>query len=140
MVLLLVCCLLGLDWWIKKQRVLQRSSMSGRDFLQIYSRTISSLQDEAEVLRIRRQLADELSLPADKLIPTDRLTELRDRYTLVIRGHLALDDLLEDLHRGQQRSKAAAAQSKDIPETVGQYIKLAIEARDYGGDAVKTPE
>ncbi len=119
--LLLIAFLLLYDWVIKKRRIAVRDGISDNEFLESY-RGKGPTEDDARILEIRQRVARELSLPASKISPEDRLIELRDRYCLVVSGHLALGDLYDDLQLEALKPDNCQALS---PETVGEYITAA---------------
>ena len=120
--MLLVGLLLGWDWVIKSRRAAQRPEMNDHEFLSAYRGPQASDAD-AEILGVRRRIAKELHLPESKIRPSDGLTDLRDRYCLVIDGHLALGDLFDDL----QDLGATSSTPAVFPETVHDYVAAFLE-------------
>lgn len=123
--LVLVLLLLGWDWLVKKRRLARRARLTDQDFLSAFRGPVASDADR-EILEVRRRIAQELALPTSSLRPEDTLTELRDHYCLVVSGHLALGDLLDDL--AAARRGAAAAAPPAYPETVRDYIAAFVES------------
>lgn len=117
-IVIVVCFVaLGSDWLIKKGRVVRRPEMTDSEFLIAYRGPAESINDET-IIELRRKIARELGLPGLKIVPDDQLIDLRDRYCLAVIGHLALDDLFEDL---QERATTSFA-SDNFPRTVRDYI------------------
>lgn len=123
LVIVLILALLAWDWAVKKRRVRARPAVGDEEFLESY-RSSGEPAPDAQILEARRRVARELGLPESKIRPEDRLSELRDRYCLVVSGHLALSDLHDDLELGSQ-----AAQEADPLETVGDLITAFLRSR-----------
>lgn len=121
--LVLVGGLLSWDWLRKRRLIAARPEAGDDSFLRAFRGEAATGADR-EVLEVRRRIAKELSLPASKLSPEDRLVELRDRYCSVVIGHLALGDLMDDLEA--EARKAGLAPPSGLPETVGEYIAAAL--------------
>lgn len=129
--LLIVGVLLTWDWLIKRRRVSSRPEVGDREFLSAYRGPQESPNDP-QILEARRRIAKELSLPTGKIRPEDQLTTLRDRYCLVVSGHLALGDLLDDLEKVGKGTDSRPASS---PETVGEYISAFLVRLSQSGRA-----
>ncbi len=132
LVLLPTFVLLSWDWLVKRRRNARRPEMSDHDFL-IAHRGPQDTAEDAQILRLRRQIAKELGLPVSKLRPEDDLIELRDRYSGVVSGHLALGDLFDDLD-GAAGRKAAKTLPCITPDTVSEYIPAFIDRSSCGRD------
>jgi len=125
--LFVILVLLTWDWVVKKRRVSARPDLSDQEFLGA-CRSCREMFSDTQILEVRQRLARELGLPAPKLRPGDLLTELRDRYCLVVSGHLALTDLYDDL---EAEGAVEGSESLKAPATIGGYIAsfLARSAR-----------
>jgi hypothetical protein len=112
---------LAWDWLVKKRRIAQRPEINDQDFLRLY-RGPKKTVDDSKVLELRLRIARELGIPASKLTPQDELVYLRDCYSLIVSGHLALSDLLDDLETDRRESSLTPA----CPETIREYIAAAL--------------
>jgi len=126
LVLALIAAMLTGDWWIKRRRIQRLPDLSDEAFLDSYPGAALPSAPGRDILRLRSQIAKELGLPVSKLSPLHRFTEHRDQYCLMISGHVALDDLLEDLLALRRRAHLPAPQHE--PATVSDYLDLALEA------------
>lgn len=124
MAFVLIAFLLTWDWLVKRRRVTRRAELSDEDFLNAYGLQRDAAKD-TEILEVRRQIARELGLPSAKLTPDDKLAELRDHFSLVGNGDLALADLFEDLEAAA--GKPVTARSRHMPETVREYIAAFLD-------------
>lgn len=115
------------DGWIRRNRRLQRPTVSDEDFLRGYLRDhgVHDSQLAPEILDLRRTIGRELGLPALKLAPGDDLSDLCDRYCPMFTGSVVWNDLFDDLQ--DLRRKAGLPATDEVPETVGRYIDLALE-------------
>lgn len=113
------------DWWIKRNRRLQRPTVSDEDFLRDYGVHDPSLAPE--ILALRRSIGRELGIPALKLAPGDDLSDLCDRYCPMFTGSVAWNDLYDELQH--LRREAGLPATDEVPETVGRYIDLALESK-----------
>jgi hypothetical protein len=129
--LALIGFLLGWDWLVKRRRTAQRPDVDNQDFLSAYRGSKETAAD-SQILDVRRQIARELALPVSKIRPDDDLTDLRDRYCVVVSGHLALGDLFDDL--AAARREAGTPTQGFYPETVREYIAATLDLSSTRGD------
>ena len=95
--------------------------MNDQEFLSAF-RGPQETGADAQILDVRRRIARELDLPVTRLKPEDEITDLRDRYCLVVSGHLAIGDLLDDLDDMNKAVDGTATTPRASPETVREYI------------------
>jgi hypothetical protein len=100
--------------------------MSDEEFLRAYRGGQETAAD-AQILETRRRIASELAFPILKIKPDDHLLELRDRYCLVVSGHLALGDLFDDL---EAAGRTDSPTPRVYPETVREYIAASLDRVD----------
>ena len=122
--LALIGFLLALDWLVKKRRIARLPITTDQDFLSAFRGSQETDADEA-VLAVRRRIADELGLPESILRPEDELTILRDRYCLVVSGHIAVADLHQDLDDLEEKAGRDVS-TPAAPETVGEYVAAVV--------------
>lgn len=127
--LLVILLLLGWDWMVKRRRNAQRSETTEVDFLRGV-RGPQKMALDSQILLVRQQIARELGLPTSTIAPDDRLQALRDRYSGVVSGDLALGDLIDDLvdARGPD-----APPLSEAPKTVRDYIlaRIHLDRTDF---------
>lgn len=131
--IVVILVFLAWDWAVKKRRVRARPAVGDEEFLESF-RSSGEPAPDTQILEARRWVARELGLPESKIRPEDRLSELRDRYCLVVSGHLALSDLLDDLDLGGQ-----VAQEADHLETVGDLIAAFLRSERPARPAQPSP-
>ena len=125
----LIATLLAWDWLVKRRRVAGRAEVSDCQFLRAYRGSQETAADDV-ILETRRRIARELGLPVSKIQPQDELTALRDRYCLVVSGHLALGDLFDDLRAaGRGGTKGRGLNPKTVHESIAAFIAVG-EASD----------
>ncbi len=119
----IVVALLGWDRVVKKRRVARREPMDDSLFLREFRGNENTPLD-SRILEVRSLISKEFGLPAARVRPDDLLSELRDQFSLVVSGHMALGDLFFDLD--DERRKKRLPRRTDIM-TVSDYISAFIE-------------
>jgi hypothetical protein len=120
---LIIGILLFWDWLAKKRRLARRKSMKNEEFLLAY-RGGEQTPNDVQILSIRDRIAREFGLPPSKIRPEDELNRLRDYYSLVVSGHIAHGDLLDDLEADRRESSPES--SLVTAETVREFIAASL--------------
>lgn len=127
LVFLFTLFLLGWDWLVKRRRRAQRPETTEADFLRAIRGPMETARD-SQILEARQHIAREMGLSPSTIAHDDSLDELRDRYSAVISGDLALGDLMDDLVDARGKDAPPLAEA---PKTVRDY-HLALLHPDRG--------